>query len=92
MLPSYAIDCHTPPGLVGKYYTKASNGFWHSFYFTTGGYPDPVRVTRRNHNVTEQAYRKCHSEIVESIANHLRSPIMKFMHSRHSLSDASCGG
>ena len=60
-------DCHTPPGFVGKYYTKARNGFWHSFYFTTGGYPDPIRITRRNHNVTEQACRKCHSEIVEAI-------------------------
>jgi cytochrome c nitrite reductase small subunit len=60
-------DCHTPPGIVGKYMTKASNGFWHSFYFTTGGYPDPIRITRRNHNVTEQACRKCHSEIVEAI-------------------------
>jgi cytochrome c nitrite reductase small subunit len=29
-------DCHTPPGAVPKYVTKARNGFWHSFYFTTG--------------------------------------------------------
>ena len=50
-----------------KYLTKAQNGFWHSFYFTTGGYPAPIRITQRNHNVTEQACRKCHSEIVESI-------------------------
>ena len=35
-------DCHTPPGLVPKYLTKAQNGFWHSFYFTTGRYPDPL--------------------------------------------------
>jgi cytochrome c nitrite reductase small subunit len=60
-------DCHTPPGLVGKYATKASNGFWHSFYFTTGGYPDPIRITQRNHNVTEQACRKCHADMVEAI-------------------------
>ncbi|HEV2800680.1 MAG TPA: cytochrome c nitrite reductase small subunit [Pyrinomonadaceae bacterium] len=60
-------DCHTPPGLVGKYMTKASNGFWHSFYFTVGGYPDPIRITERNHKVTEQACRKCHSEIVGAI-------------------------
>ena len=38
-------DCHTPPGLVPKYMTKARNGFWHSFYFTTGRYPDPLRIT-----------------------------------------------
>ena len=43
-------DCHTPPGLIPKYVTKAQNGFWHSFYFTTGGYPDPLRITEGNHN------------------------------------------
>ena len=40
-------DCHTPHNLVGKYTTKALNGFWHSFYFTTGNYPDPLRITPR---------------------------------------------
>jgi cytochrome c nitrite reductase small subunit len=28
-------DCHTPPGLLGKYATKARNGFWHSVAFTS---------------------------------------------------------
>ncbi|HEX8127895.1 MAG TPA: cytochrome c nitrite reductase small subunit [Pyrinomonadaceae bacterium] len=60
-------DCHTPPGTFGKYMTKASNGFWHSFYFTLGGYPDPIQITRRNRKITEQACRKCHAEIVEAI-------------------------
>ena len=60
-------DCHTPPGLVPKYWTKAQNGFWHSFYFTTGRYPDPLRITPRNHDVTEQACRKCHSELTLTI-------------------------
>ena len=60
-------DCHTPPGLVGKYMTKASNGFWHSFYFTTGSFHEPINITARNLRVTEQACRKCHQEIVEAI-------------------------
>ena len=60
-------DCHTPPSLIPKYVTKAQNGFWHSFYFTTGRYPDPLRITRRNHEVTELACRKCHMELAESI-------------------------
>ena len=60
-------DCHTPPGLVPKYVTKARNGFWHSFYFTTGNYPDPLRITPRNHGVTEQACRKCHAELTIAI-------------------------
>jgi cytochrome c nitrite reductase small subunit len=57
-------DCHTPPGLVPKYATKASNGFWHSFAFTTGRFPDPLRIKPRNHDVTEQACRKCHADVV----------------------------
>ena len=60
-------DCHTPPGLVPKYLTKAQNGFWHSFYVTTGRYPDPLRITPRNHEVTEGACRTCHAELTASI-------------------------
>lgn len=61
-------DCHTPPGLVGKYATKASNGFWHSFYFTTGGFHEPIRIRGRNRDVTEQACRHCHQEVVQAMA------------------------
>ena len=60
-------DCHTPPELVPKYVTKARNGFWHSFYFTTGRYPDPLRMTPRNQDVTERACRNCHAELTRSI-------------------------
>jgi cytochrome c nitrite reductase small subunit len=60
-------DCHTPHDLVGKYAVKARNGFWHSFYFTVGGYPDPLRITEGNRRVTESACRYCHAEITESI-------------------------
>ena len=60
-------DCHTPAGLVPKYVTKAQNGFWHSFYFTFGGYPDPLRITPRNHDIAELSCRKCHTEVTSSI-------------------------
>jgi len=60
-------DCHTPAALIPKYVTKASNGFWHSFYFTTGTFPDPIRIRPGNRQVTESACRKCHSSIVEAI-------------------------
>ncbi len=60
-------DCHTPPGFVAKYATKADNGFWHSFAFTTGRHPDPIRIKPRNARVTERACRKCHQDIVEMI-------------------------
>jgi cytochrome c nitrite reductase small subunit len=60
-------DCHTPHNIVGKYTVKARNGFWHSFYFTTGTYPYPLRITERNRKVTEHACRYCHTAIVENI-------------------------
>lgn len=60
-------DCHTPPGLVPKYATKAINGFNHSLAFTTGRFPEPLRITPRNEAATEKACRKCHEEIVSAI-------------------------
>lgn len=60
-------DCHTPKGVVGKYVTKAKNGFWHSFYFTTGGFHEPIEITPKNHEITEGACRKCHEDIVHAI-------------------------
>jgi cytochrome c nitrite reductase small subunit len=60
-------DCHTPPGFVPKYATKAINGFFHSLAFTTQRFPDEIAITKRNFNVTEQACLKCHADIVGSI-------------------------
>jgi cytochrome c nitrite reductase small subunit len=60
-------DCHTPAGVLSKYATKASNGFWHSFAFTSGDFPEPLRIKLHNREIAERACRKCHSEIVEMI-------------------------
>jgi cytochrome c nitrite reductase small subunit len=60
-------DCHTPHNLVGKYTTKALNGFWHSYYFTTGSFPEPIRITERNFRITEKACRNCHQDFVHNI-------------------------
>jgi cytochrome c nitrite reductase small subunit len=60
-------DCHAPHDLIGKYYTKARNGFFHSLYFTTGRFPDPLRITPSNRSVTDHACRYCHGELTESI-------------------------
>jgi cytochrome c nitrite reductase small subunit len=60
-------DCHAPHDFVGKYVTKARNGFWHSFYFTSGTFHEPIRITPRNARITEGACRTCHAEIVHAI-------------------------
>jgi cytochrome c nitrite reductase small subunit len=60
-------DCHTPPGFVGKYTTKAINGFFHSLAFTTQRFPDDIYITERNFKVTERACLKCHEDVVTGI-------------------------
>jgi cytochrome c nitrite reductase small subunit len=60
-------DCHVPVSFVGKYASKASNGFWHSYGFTTGNYPDPLRIKPGNRDIVERSCRKCHVAIVDAI-------------------------
>jgi cytochrome c nitrite reductase small subunit len=60
-------DCHTPHALAGKYATKARNGFWHSFYFTSGAFPEPIRIGERSRQVTEGACLRCHADVVDQM-------------------------
>lgn len=60
-------DCHTPHGLIGKYATKASNGARHSFYFTTGRYPENIEIASRSREVVEAACHRCHADVVSQI-------------------------
>jgi cytochrome c nitrite reductase small subunit len=61
-------DCHTPPGLVSKFVVKARNGFWHSYYFTTGAYPDNIQIAPGNHDVAEASCQKCHEALTQVMA------------------------
>jgi len=60
-------DCHTPDGFFGKYMTKVSNGFWHSYAFTTGDFHEPIEIKQHNREITQQACRKCHQDIVDAL-------------------------
>jgi len=60
-------DCHTPPGLIAKYATKASHGFWHSFAFTSGRFHEPIQIKDSSRQDVEQACHKCHEEIITGI-------------------------
>lgn len=67
-------DCHTPASLIPKYLVKAENGFWHSYYFTTGGHDDVIRAHARSRRVVEDACRRCHQDITEHLCGaHLQS-------------------
>jgi cytochrome c nitrite reductase small subunit len=57
-------DCHLPHDLVGKWITKADNGFFHSLAFTTGDFHEPIRIKPRNRRVTQHACLHCHADFV----------------------------
>lgn len=60
-------DCHTPHDLVGKYVTKALNGYNHSMAFTTGRFEEPIKIKKRSLEVVENSCRHCHDEVVQAI-------------------------
>jgi cytochrome c nitrite reductase small subunit len=60
-------DCHTAPGAVSKYLSKATSGFRHSTAFTTGQFPDRLIITDSGLRVTEQACRDCHEQVTAAI-------------------------
>ncbi len=60
-------DCHVPHNFVGKYVTKATNGFWHSYYFTSGTFPEPIRALPKSRKIAEANCRRCHEPIVEAM-------------------------
>ncbi|HOR27915.1 MAG TPA: cytochrome c nitrite reductase small subunit [Candidatus Sumerlaeota bacterium] len=65
-------DCHTPHNLLGKWTTKALNGWHHSVAFTTGQFHEPIQITERNRKITQQTCRDCHGDIVAMIDTHTR--------------------
>ena len=57
-------DCHLPHDFVGKWITKADNGFFHSLAFTTGDFHEPIQIKPRNRRVTQNACLHCHADFV----------------------------
>lgn len=60
-------DCHTPHSLAGKYAVKANNGFWHSYYFTTQGFKEPIEITPLDKRIALSNCRRCHAPVVDAI-------------------------
>jgi cytochrome c nitrite reductase small subunit len=63
-------DCHTPhTSLVEKYAVKAINGFNHSLAFTTGDYPNTIRIKQFNRDIALQNCLACHGNLVSQISH-----------------------
>lgn len=56
--------CHTPKGFVGKWATKAINGWNHSAAFTTGNFPEPITIKQWNLDIALGNCLACHDTVV----------------------------
>lgn len=57
------VDCHLPHDFIPKMIAKSDNGWRHSKAFTTGDYPDPIRITPRNADILQANCVRCHSDL-----------------------------
>lgn len=60
-------DCHVPPDFVGKWTSKARNGFVHSKGFTLQDFPEPIRIRPGNREILIDNCVRCHAEFVSAI-------------------------
>jgi cytochrome c nitrite reductase small subunit len=60
-------DCHTPHNFIGKYASKADNGFFHSLAFTTDNFKDPIQIKPRNSRIVQNACIDCHHHLVDHL-------------------------
>ena len=63
-------DCHVPHDFVGKWVTKASNGYHHSEAFTFQDFHEPIQIEPRNATVLNANCLYCHREFVREITAH----------------------
>ncbi len=62
-------DCHSPHTFPEKYIIKGINGWNHSVAFTTGNFPEPIRITSLNREVAQENCLYCHSDMVVAISH-----------------------
>ena len=63
-------DCHIPHDFVGKWFTKALNGYHHSEAFTLGNFHEPIQIKPGNAAILNANCRYCHRNYVREITAH----------------------
>ena len=60
-------DCHTPHDFPEKYIVKGLNGWNHSVAFTTGDFPDPIRIRSFNADIVLENCVACHETMTSNL-------------------------
>jgi cytochrome c nitrite reductase small subunit len=63
-------DCHVPHDFMGKYTTKATNGFRHSWGFTFQDFHEPIQLHESSKRVLQNNCLYCHNVFVSEITGH----------------------
>lgn len=62
-------DCHTPADPLPKLATKARSGLAHAWAFTTGRFPDVIRIGPHSLAIARASCIVCHASQAESMAH-----------------------
>lgn len=63
-------DCHVPHDFVGKWMTKAANGYRHSRGFTLQDFHEPIQLHESSRRVLQNNCIHCHGKFVAEITGH----------------------
>ena len=58
------VACHLPHGLIGKYVSKAENGYHHSKAFTLQNFHEPITITAKASRILQENCVNCHGGLV----------------------------
>lgn len=62
-------DCHLPHDFIGKWLTKALNGYHHSKGFTLQDFHEPIMIKTRNARVLQANCLRCHGDLVHDLVS-----------------------
>ena len=58
------VQCHLPHGFIGKYYSKAENGYHHSVAFTFQNFHEPIMIKDKSSRILQDNCLHCHGALV----------------------------
>ena len=58
------VDCHLPHDFIGKYYSKAENGYHHSAAFTLQNFHEPILIKQKSSRILQDNCLNCHGALV----------------------------
>lgn len=60
-------DCHVPHDFFGKWYTKANNGFHHSWAFTFEDIPLVIHAREGSQRIVQANCIRCHGDMARHV-------------------------